>query len=152
LAKGFRDSNGDLAALARALIDSEEAWGAPRAKMRNPWELTAAAYRAFGRDAAEIGPVINGLRLLGQPLWQPAGPNGFSDASAAWISPEGMKVRVELAAQFVRGLKNGPKPLDLIDDVLGREASAETRESIEHAESAQQAYALLMLSPEFQRR
>ena len=152
LAKTFRDTDGDLAALARTLIDSEEAWSAPREKMRNPWELSAAAYRAFGREAADIGPVLNGLNLLGQPLWRPAGPNGFSDVSAAWISPEGMKVRVELAAQFVRGVKNGPKPLEWVHDILGPDASAETREAVQHAESVEQAYALLVLSPEFQRR
>jgi len=63
-----------------------------------------------------------------------------------------MKVRVELAAQFVRGVKNGPKPLEWVHDILGPDASAETREAVQHAESVEQAYALLVLSPEFQRR
>ena len=46
----FRDTDGDLAALARALIDDAEAWSAPATKMRNPWELTVASYRAFQRS------------------------------------------------------------------------------------------------------
>ena len=50
--------------------------------MRNPWELTVAAYRAFGRSPSDPGPAISALDLLGMPLWQPGGPNGFSDDSA----------------------------------------------------------------------
>ena len=68
------------------------------------------------------------------------------------MSPEGVKLRVELAAKFASGVKNGPRPIELIHDVLGPETSNATREAIERAESVQQAYALLMLSPEFQRR
>ena len=36
LAKTFRDSDGDLAALARALVADGAAWRAPAAKVRNP--------------------------------------------------------------------------------------------------------------------
>jgi uncharacterized protein (DUF1800 family) len=152
LAKTFRSTDGDLGALSLSLIDSDEAWAAPKGKVRNPWEWLVAGHRAFGRPAADIGPVLNGLNLLGQPLWRPAGPNGFSDASVAWLSPEGMKMRVELAAQFARGVKGGPRPLEWVDDVLGAKASGETREAIQRAESVEQAYAMLLLAPEFQRR
>ena len=111
LAKTFRDSDGDLAALARALVNDEAAWRAPATKVRNPWELTIAAYRAFGRSVSDPGPALGALNLLGMPLWQPSGPNGFSDDSvAAWASPEGMKTRLELAAQFARQVKDAPRP------------------------------------------
>jgi uncharacterized protein (DUF1800 family) len=151
LAQVFNDTDGDLAALARALIDDPQAWSAPPAKIRNPWELSVASYRAFGRAPDDPGPVLNAMNLLGMPLWQPAGPNGFSDEAAAWTSPEGMKTRVELAIQFARQLKDPPAPLALIEDVMPS-ASAATREAATRAESREQAYALLILSPEFQRR
>jgi uncharacterized protein (DUF1800 family) len=153
LAKTFRDTDGDLAALARALVNDEAAWRAPATKVRNPWELTVAAYRAFGRSPNDPGPALGALNLLGMPLWQPAGPNGFSDDSvAAWASPEGMKTRVELAAQFARQVKDAPRPPVLLEDVLGAGASAATRQAVSRAETPEQAYALLILSPEFQRR
>ena len=153
LAKTFRDSDGDLAALARALIADDAAWSAPATKIRNPWELTIAAYRAFGRSPSDPGPALGALNLLGMPLWQPAGPNGFSDDSvAAWASPEGMKTRVELAAQFARQVKDAPRPPALLEDVLGASASPATRQAVARAETPEQAYALLILSPEFQRR
>jgi uncharacterized protein (DUF1800 family) len=152
LAKTFRDSNGDLGALARALIDDDEAWSAPATKMRNPWEFVVASYRAFNRSAADVGPVLNALNLLGMPLWKPGGPNGFPDEASAWASPEGVKMRVELAAQFARQAKDAPSPATLVDEILGLSASAPTREAVMRAESREQAVALLLMSPEFQRR
>ena len=92
------------------------------------------------------------MNLLGMPLWRPSGPNGFSDVSADWASPEGMKTRVELAAQFARQVKNAPSPPALLEQILGPAASPATREAVKRAESQGQAYALLILSPEFQRR
>jgi uncharacterized protein (DUF1800 family) len=153
LAKTFSDRDGDLAALARALVADEAAWRPPMRKVRNPWELTVAAYRAFARSPSDPGPALGALNLLGMPLWRPGGPNGFSDDSvAAWASPEGMKTRVELAAQFARQIKDAPRPTALVEDVLGPTVSDATREAVARAESAEQAYALLILSPEFQRR
>jgi uncharacterized protein (DUF1800 family) len=152
LARTFRDRDGDLAALARALVEDEDAWSAPATKMRNPWEFIVASHRAFNRSAPEPGPVLNALNLLGMPLWRPSGPNGFSDLASAWASPEGMKMRVEIAAQFARQTKDAPPPAAMIDEVLGPSASSETREAILRAESREQAVALLLMSPEFQRR
>ena len=63
-----------------------------------------------------------------------------------------MKLRLEIAVQFARQVKNGPRPRDFVDDVLGADVSSATRETVTHAESAEQAYALALLSPEFQRR
>ena len=152
LAKVFHDSDGDLGALARALILDEAAWSAPATKIRNPWEVVAAANRAFNRPAADPGPALNAMNLLGMPLWQPGGPNGFADEASAWASPEGMKMRLELAAQFARQTKDAPAPADLIERFFGSAASTPTREAVTRAESREQAYALLIMSPEFQRR
>jgi uncharacterized protein (DUF1800 family) len=152
LAVFFRETDGDLGALARALVNDAAAWSAPPTKIRNPWEMTVAAYRAFARTPEDPGPALNALNLLGMPLWQPGGPNGFSDESAAWSSPEGMKTRLQLAAQFAHQIKDAPAPLELVDDILGPNVCAATRETVARAESREQAYALLLLSPEFQRR
>jgi uncharacterized protein (DUF1800 family) len=152
LAKSFRDSDGDLGALSRALIADESAWSAPATKMRNPWELVVAMARAFDRPYSDPGPPLNAMNLLGMPLWQPGGPNGFAEEASAWASPEGMKMRLELAAQFARQAKDAPNPNVLLDDILGPTVSPATREAVMRAESREQAYALLLMSPEFQRR
>ena len=61
-------------------------------------------------------------------------------------------MRLELAAQFARQTKDAPSPAVLIDDILGPGVSTPTREAVTRAESREQAFALLIMSPEFQRR
>ena len=152
LAKAFRNSDGDLGVVARTLLTDETAWAMPMNKIRNPWEFIVATCRAFNRPTADPGPMLNGLNLLGQPLWQPGGPNGFSDDSRFWASPEGMKLRLELAVQTAHQIKDAFVPLTLMDQILGPTVSPATRETISRAESREQAFALLIMSPEFQRR
>jgi len=152
LARVFVDTKGDLAQVSKALVTDPASWAAPETKFRNPWEFIVASFRAFARSPNDPGPAINALNLLGMPLWRPAGPNGFSDDSAAWLSPEGMKTRVEIAAQFAHQIKDAPNPVSLIDVILGPKTSIDTRQTITRAETPEQAYALLLLSPEFQRR
>lgn len=148
----FVKTDGDLKALATALVDSDEAWRAPLAKMRSPYDFLVASGRLLARVPEDPGGYLNNLNLLGQPLWSPAGPNGFPDTSAAWAAPEGMKLRLDIAAQM--GARLGPNidPLDLLEFAAADAASVETRKTIERAESRQQALALLLMSPEMQRR
>ncbi|WP_234685372.1 DUF1800 domain-containing protein [Bradyrhizobium monzae] len=148
----FVRTDGDLKALATALVDSNEAWQAPLIKMRSPYDFLVASGRLLARVPEDPGPYLNSLNLLGQPLWTPAGPNGFPDTAAAWAAPEGMKLRLDIASQM--GARLGPNidPLDLLEFAAADAASIETRKTIERAESRQQALALLLMSPELQRR
>ncbi len=152
LADTFVRFYGDLGALATALLDSDEAWKAPMTKMRSPYEFLVATGRLLAQIPGDPGRYLNGLNVLGQPLWSPAGPNGFADTNAAWAAPEGMKLRLDISAQIASRLAEGVDPRDLLELVAADAASAETRRTIERAESRQQALALLLMSPEFQRR
>lgn len=148
----FLRTDGDLKALAMALVDSDEAWTAPLTKMRSPYDFLVASGRLLARVPEDPSRYLNGLNLLGQPLWSPAGPNGFPDTNAAWAAPEGMKLRLDIAAQIGSRLGNNIDPLDLLEFAAADAASIETRRTIERAESRQQALALLLMSPEMQRR
>jgi uncharacterized protein (DUF1800 family) len=148
----FLKSDGDLKALANALVDSDEAWSAPLTKMRSPYEYLVATGRIFARVPEEPGRYLGGLNLLGQPLWSPAGPNGFADTNAAWAAPEGMKLRLDIAAQVSSRLPDDVDPRTMLELVAADAASEDTRRTVERAESRQQAMALLLMSPEFQRR
>jgi uncharacterized protein (DUF1800 family) len=148
----FRKSDGDLRALATALLDSDEAWQAPQTKLRSPYEFLVATGRLLAQIPDDPSRYLGGLNLLGQPLWSPAGPNGFPDTNAAWAAPEGMKLRLDIAAQVASHLADNVDPRDLLELVAAGAASPETRRTIERAESRQQALALLLMSPEFQRR
>jgi uncharacterized protein (DUF1800 family) len=152
LADTFRKTDGDLAAVTRALVDSSEAWTAPLTKIRTPYDLMIATGRMMANIPAEPTRYLNVLNLLGQPLWSPAGPNGFADTNAVWASPEGMKLRLDIAAQTAARIGDSVEPRDLLQMVAGDAANVETRLTIERAESRKQAMALLLMSPEFQMR
>ena len=148
----FTRTDGDLKALAIALVDSDDSWRAPLTKFRSPYEFLVATGRLIARVPDDPGPYLNGLNVLGQPLWSPAGPNGFPDTNAAWAAPEGMKLRLDIAAQVASRVGGNIDPRDLMELAMADAVSVDTRRTIERAESRQQALALLLMSPEFQRR
>ncbi|HEY0301378.1 MAG TPA: DUF1800 domain-containing protein, partial [Rhizomicrobium sp.] len=148
----FTRTDGDLKAMSMALVDSEEAWKAPLTKIRSPYEFMMATGRLLGRIPEDPARYLGSLNVLGQPLWSPAGPNGFPDTNAAWAAPEGMKLRLDISAQFASRLADNIDPRDLLELAASDAASPETRRTVERAETRQQALALLLMSPEFQRR
>ena len=157
IAAVFRAHDGDLRAVALALVDLPEAWAAAPGKLRNPYDLLMATSRLLAAPLADPGPLLGGLRLLGQPLWEPSGPNGFPDTAADWAAPEAMKIRLDLAAQLAHGgrgfaAEGGQDPLALLDAAVGDALSADTRDAVRRAESREQGVALALMSPEFQRR
>jgi uncharacterized protein (DUF1800 family) len=151
LEKTFRNTGGDLAEVSRALIEAPEAWAEEPPKLRTPYEFLAASVRAV--DVPIQAPQINGALMgMGQPLWSPPGPNGFPDQTSAWLSPEGMKARLDFAARFSEAIPGEAKPTDVLEEVIGPIASEHTRTAVARAESRAQGFALLLMSPEFQRR
>ena len=151
LARVFQETDGDLRALAVALIDSDEAWGRAPARLRTPYDLMIAANRLIGHLPEEPGQVLAPLTTMGMSLWAPPGPNGFPMGAAAWASPEGMKLRLDYCALVAARLRQPPNPSELLDAMCGGAPSPETRQAVARAESRQQGLALLLMSPEMQR-
>ena len=153
LADVFGRSDGDLKALATGAAGFRRGLeGAAEARCARPTNSWSRAGRLLAQIPNDPGRYLNGLNVLGQPLWSPAGPNGFPDSNAAWAAPEGIKLRLDISAQIASRLADGVDPRDLLELVAADAASSETRRTIERAESRQQALALLLMSPEFQRR
>jgi uncharacterized protein (DUF1800 family) len=150
LAKRFLATQGDLKEMAKALVAAPEAWEAPRAKLKRPGEWVVAMLRAAGVTPPDIGPVMQAHNLLGEPLWRPPAPNGFADESVPWL--DGLTQRLDIANQFARRLGAEADPREVFEQALAPLASTETRQTILRAESRPQAFALLFMAPEFQRR
>ncbi|MEO9168415.1 MAG: DUF1800 family protein [Aestuariivirga sp.] len=154
LTKVYLDTDGDLMAFTKALIDDDAAWATPATKLRTPQEFVMAAARAvnFTPPANQPERALYALNDLGQPLWRPGGPNGFGDRVQDWASAEGMKMRFAWASNFASQANVQANPTDVANVVLADAASDETRQTIARAESRNQGFALLLMSPEFQRR
>jgi uncharacterized protein (DUF1800 family) len=150
LAKRFRDTDGDLKEVTKSMVSAPESWDAPRTKLKKPAEWIVSSLRASGIMISDVRRMINTLNLLGEPLWRPPAPKGFPDDSAAWL--DGLTQRLDIANEMARRVGGMTDPESVADDALGPLASAETRQTLARAESRQQALALLLMSPEFQRR
>ncbi|HEY4199323.1 MAG TPA: DUF1800 domain-containing protein [Devosiaceae bacterium] len=150
LARTFDDTQGDLHAVSTALIEADAAWAAPPQKLRTPQEFVWATVRALD---LKLKPALaqRSLAALGQPLWNPPSPEGFHDDAATWLAPDAMTNRLDFA-QLVSQQAQVDDPRLLAADLFGAALSDNTRQAIERAESPQQGTALLLMSPEFQRR
>src|ERR1700758_2276476 len=150
LAKRFLATQGDLKEIAKTLVTAPEAWEAPRAKLKRPGEWVVGMLRAAGITPPDIGPVMQAHNLLGEPLWRPSAPKGFADESAPWL--DGLAQRLDIANQFARRFGAEADPREVFEQALAPLASARTRPAVLRAESRPQAFALLFMAPEFQRR
>jgi uncharacterized protein (DUF1800 family) len=150
LARRYRETDGNLKEMAKALVTSPDAWSAPRSKLKRPGEWILGALRAIGVMPPDIRPVMQAHNLLGEPLWRPTAPKGFSDENAAWV--DGLAQRLDIANQLARRVATMVDPEAVVDSALGPLASKDTRQAISRAETRPQALALLLMAPEFQRR
>jgi uncharacterized protein (DUF1800 family) len=150
LARRFLDTDGDLKEVSRAMVNAPQAWEMPRTKLKRPGEWIIAALRTVGVASPDIGRVMQAHNLLGEPLWRPSAPKGFSDDSAPWL--DGLGQRLDIANELARRLGGQVDPRHALEEALAPLASAETRQAIMRAESRQQALAMLLMAPEFQRR
>jgi len=149
LTQRFLDTDGDLKEVTRALIASPEAWEPQQAKIKRPGEWIVAALRATG-ISGDIQRIVGGMALLGEPLWRPPAPKGFSDDNAAWL--DGLAQRLDIANTFAQRVGDRLDAEAVADTALGPLASAETRRAIASAESKPQAMTFLLMASEFQRR
>ncbi|MDR6950939.1 uncharacterized protein (DUF1800 family) [Ancylobacter sp. 3268] len=150
LAASFRSSGGDLKQLAQVLVESPEAWDGAAGKLRSPQEFLFAALRLTGKPD-QVKMALGQLIAMGQPMWNPGSPKGFTDRSDEWLSPTGIKTRLDVADQIGRAA-GAADPLALAEAAFGVTISEETLRAVRRAESRPQAIALLLMSPEFQRR
>jgi uncharacterized protein (DUF1800 family) len=156
LSDSFQKTGGDLSALYLTLIESEDAWNTTCVKIRSPQEHLIAMLRATGTT---MRPALlkQALYTMGQSLWTPSGPNGFSDTFASWSTPEGLSTRVDVAALVAAQTTSGgthalPDPRTFAAEILGPRLTDMTASAVEHAESVSQGLAIVFLSPEFLRR
>ncbi len=148
----FISTGGDLSALARAVIDLDEAWAPQARKFKTPDELLTSTVRAigaegaFGRDQRAVY-----VSLAQQPFAAPS-PAGWPDDTMAWSGPDAIRKRLEWANAVARRLVISGSPSDFLDVALGPLASDATRKAVARAESAEQGFTLALMSPDFQRR
>jgi uncharacterized protein (DUF1800 family) len=152
LSLAFGDSQGDLPTLYRVLIDSPESWAPRFLKFKTPWEWAISALRGIGFKTVDRLPVVQMLSQLGQTVWEPGSPAGWADIATSWAAPDALLRRVEVANRLAALTADRHDPRELATKLLATAPSPNTRAAIEGAESRLTGLALLLVSPEFQRR
>jgi len=152
LEQAWTRDGGRLDSLALALIDAPEMWTAPPGKFKRPEEFILSAYRALGLAPQRIAALQPALVALGQPPWAPPSPEGWPDETAAWAAPDAVIKRLTWAQRFSEFAVRDQSPVDLADAALGPRLTDQTRTAVRRAEDRAEAVAILLMSPEFQRR
>jgi uncharacterized protein (DUF1800 family) len=81
------------------------------------------------------------------------GPDGWSEASEAWISPQGLAIRIGWAMQMPRRIVDPlPDPRVFVATALGPLAGAATLFAAEAAESRADGVGVVLASADFNRR
>ena len=152
LRASFARTGGDLAELYRVLVESPEPWLAAAQKFKSPQDFVISSYRAFGQRPDKPQQMIAFLDQLGQRPYTPGSPAGFPDVDAQWNSGAALLKRIDWATAVGRFVADRVNPSALAPELLGPTLSDHTRTAIARAASAAQGLALLLASPEFQRR
>lgn len=152
VARVFRSTDGDLKAVAEALVDLPDAWQEGQRKFRAPQDWLVAVLRAFGTaDVREnTGPL---LRQLRQPLWSPPSPKGYGDTMREWADPDSLLNRGELSRSIARtavARDLDPKALlDVVDVSAGSPLAAMLADA---SIARDERLALALAGPAFQWR
>jgi uncharacterized protein (DUF1800 family) len=160
----FRETQGNIREVVRTIVTSPEFFApdAYRAKVKTPFEFVAAAVRATSADAVNAMPLVTAMRDLGMAPYQCQPPTGYADRADAWVNTGALLNRMNFSVALTSGRFPGVKmrnadSLDaargtIADEVLAGDLAPSTRATVAKASTPAQAIALLLGSPEFQRK
>ena len=158
LAARFRDTDGDLQAVMRTLLTSPE-FLAPenrKAKTKTPFEFVVSAIRAVNGDIVNARPIVQQVATLGMPLYQCQPPTGYKDTAEAWTNAGALVARMNVAQSVAQGTRPsglaGPASSASVDGRLIGPVSDTTQAVVAQAMNEWQRVALLLGSPEFQKK
>jgi uncharacterized protein (DUF1800 family) len=152
VAHAFRKSDGDLPHVYAALIEAPEAWDAKMRKFKTPEDFVFSTLRALNVSPRQPEEIVRSFDLLGQRQYVPGSPAGWPDTSKSWDGSDALMHRVLWASRAASRYERGIDPVELAASSLGAYARSETLTALRRASSSSQALALLLMSPEFQRR
>ena len=165
----FRDTDGDLREVVRAIVTSPEFLSpeAYEAKVKTPLEFVVSAVRATGARTYNAQSLVRSLRELGMPPYLCQPPTGYDDTASAWINTGALLSRMNFAIALVNGGLRGVRvnlsavsgtedPDDtrkwLLSHILLGAASEGTTATLNKSSNPVQLAVLAIGAPEFQRR
>lgn len=166
----YLKSKGNLREVTRAIIESPEFFSVEsyNAKVKTPLDFVISAARVTGANITNAGPLVQALRNnFGMPLYGCQPPTGYSTTADAWVNTGALLARMNFALSLVsnqqqRAMRVNTAALApdtseatrnaLVDAVLAGRISPSTSATLAKAPNTAQLLALLLGSPEFQKR
>jgi len=167
--QSFTRSDGDIARTLDVLFMSPEFLKAAQQKFKDPVRFVVSAVRLAYEDkpVLNVGPMLNWINRMGEPLYGRPTPDGYSLLSGAWASPGQLTTRFEVAKAIGSGSAglfrtDGPQPVErpafpqlansLYYQSIVKTLGPATRKALEQAASPQEWNTYLLASPEMMRR
>jgi uncharacterized protein (DUF1800 family) len=153
LKQTYLATDGRLDRVAEALIDSPEAWAPRQRKFKTPYEFLVSSYRALSLapdDFTKFGPV---LTSMGQQPFNAPSPKGWAEEAQAWAAPDAIVKRMGWSEAYAAAVTPVmSEPMQIARNSLGAQLTPAVGQAVSRAESRPEALAILLMSPEFQRR
>jgi uncharacterized protein (DUF1800 family) len=169
-ARRFTETGGNIREVVASIVTSPEFFAAEsyRGKVKTPFEFVVSAVRATGTDTSNAMPLVLAVRNLGMPLYGCQPPTGYSDKAEAWVNSGALLNRMNFAVSLTASSSDrraarrlpqaggGAEPTltsdALVASALAGELSDTTAATVAKATTPPQALALVLGSPEFQRK
>jgi uncharacterized protein (DUF1800 family) len=176
LAEKFMDSDGDIKAVLKTLLTSDEFRDSVGQKYKTPYEYVISAVRAGDIDVRNPEPLLGTMAQLGMPLYLCQTPDGYKNTEEAWLSPNATTIRIDFASLLGSGAfllyappadesptrlvsdrtpaaELKPRPVDAtaLEAMLSPTLGEQTRKTVAAAPDWLKA-ALILGSPDFMRR
>lgn len=152
LEQAYLSSGGRLDRVAEALIAAPEAWEPAPRKFKTPYEFLVSSWRAAGtgpQNLQTLGPTLNSM---GQQPFSAPSPKGWAEEAGQWAAPDALIRRMTWADAFATSTVADRDPMTMAHEALGARLNDNTATAISRAESRAEGMAILLMSPEFQRR
>lgn len=162
MAEAYQRRDGDLMAMYRALLEHPAAWAPLGQKAKQPFDFIASSLVALGVNGREFGKlglkqlrrqIAQPLTAMGQPFMSARGPDGWPEEASAWITPQGLAVRIAWATAVPKVMENRlPDPAAFLARTLADHAGAGLTRAIGQIRKPSDGVALVLASAEFNRR
>jgi len=165
----WRTTDGQIAKVLETLFTSSEFMNASPTKFKDPVRYVVSSVRLAYDDKVvlNVGPMLNWINRMGQPLYGRQTPDGYSLVASGWDSAGQLNTRFEIAKAIGSGSAglfktDGPQPTEkaafpqlanaLYFQSIQATLSAATRAALEQAKSPQEWNTFLLAAPEWMQR
>ncbi|RED52348.1 DUF1800 domain-containing protein [Aestuariispira insulae] len=149
---GYADSGGHLGHMAVGMIKSSEAWLPEQQKIKTAEDLVFSAYHALDLRPETGRPLLQALQTLGQPPYHAPSEAGWPTEASYWIGRESILERLDWVSALAKNVDHEIPPLSYAFSVMGPLLSERTARQLAISSGPVETAALLLASPEFQRR